>query len=121
MLVQREWRILDYLKEKLSTQFNSQIFLSQPPYPDAALVPSNVYKFEDFMTALKKLQLAGEDFQFWFGDDCSLDSKKAGLVNVAAFLGQAMRETIIYDGHCEPWLPQPQSERLSRLCSRGHV
>jgi hypothetical protein len=56
-----------------------------------------LYKFEDFMTALKKLQQAGDNFQFWLGDDCTLDSQKAALVNMATFLGQAMRETIIYD------------------------
>jgi hypothetical protein len=62
--------LFDYLKEELSAEFNSQIFLSQPPDPFASPVPSKVYNFEDFMTALKKLQLVGEDFQFWLGDDC---------------------------------------------------
>ena len=36
----------------------------------------------------------------WFGDKCTSSEKKVALVNIAAFLGQAMRETIIYDA-CE--------------------
>ena len=87
----------DKLINDLSDEFNSRIFLSQPPDPNDPPVPSTVYKFEDFITALKKLQDAGRDFAFWYGDSCSLESQKAGLVNMAAFLGQAMRETIIYD------------------------
>jgi len=87
----------DKLTELLGAEFNSEIFLSQPPDPTAALVPSSVYKFEDFMAALKKLQGAGANFEFWLGDDCSIESQKAAFVNMAAFLGQSMRETIIYD------------------------
>lgn len=87
----------DRLADQLSSEFNSKIFLSQPPDPNDAPRPSIVYKFEDFMAALKNLQLAGNDFELWLGDDCSLDSQKAALVNMASFLGQAMRETIIYD------------------------
>jgi hypothetical protein len=48
------------------------------------------------MEALKKLKKAGA-FEFWMGDDCSEASQKAAFVNMAAFLGQSMRETIIYD------------------------
>lgn len=87
----------DKLTELVGAEFNSDIFLSQPPDPNAALVPSSVYKFEDFMAALKKLQNAGANFEFWLGDDCSIESQKAAFVNMAAFLGQSMRETIIYD------------------------
>lgn len=87
----------DKLTQSVGAEFNSNIFLSQPPDLADPPLPSTVYKFEDFMTALKKLQSAGEGFQFWLGDDCSTDSQKAAFVNMAAFLGQAMRETIIYD------------------------
>jgi hypothetical protein len=90
-------QFFDKLTQSVGAEFNSNVFLSQPPDPNASKVPSSVYKFEDFMTALKKLQSAGEGFQFWLGDDCSNESLKAALVNMAAFLGQAMQETIIYD------------------------
>jgi hypothetical protein len=33
----------------------------------------------------------------WLGEKCGSMAKKQALVNIAAFLGQAMRETIIYD------------------------
>lgn len=87
----------DRMSAELSGTFNSEIFLSQPPDPSQPPVPSSVYKFQDFMLALKNLQTAGEEFQFWFGDECNSASQKEALVNIAAFLGQSMRETIIYD------------------------
>ncbi len=36
-------------------------------------------------------------FDVKLGDDCDVDAKITAFVNIAAFLGQAMRETIIYD------------------------
>jgi len=33
----------------------------------------------------------------WLGEKCGSRAKKQALVNISAFLGQAMRETIIYD------------------------
>lgn len=81
-----------------------------------------VYKFQDFVNALKNLNgseggvffrpsssvfgfpffqvsLPRErsPFQMWLGEKCGSRAKKQALVNIAAFLGQAMRETIIYD------------------------
>ena len=85
------------LNNMVGATFNSDLFLSQPPDPTADLVPSTVYKFQDFMAALTKIQGAGEEFAFWLGDDCTVDAQKGALANIAAFLGQAMRETIIYD------------------------
>jgi hypothetical protein len=87
----------DELVRIIGDEFNTKIFLSQPPDPSKPLVPSTVYKFEDFVEALNKLQNAGTNFQFWLGDNCSIASQKAAMVNLAAFLGQAMRETIIFD------------------------
>jgi hypothetical protein len=48
------------------------------------------------MKALHQLK-AKNSFHMWLGDGCGLDAKKRALVNIAAFLGQAMKETIIYD------------------------
>lgn len=80
-----------------------------------------MYKFEDFVNALKNLNgsdkvsidlgFLGEfklnipvrprsPFQMWMGEKCGSRAKRQALVNIAAFLGQAMRETIIYDA-CE--------------------
>lgn len=87
----------DELIRIVGDEFNTEVFLSQPPDLSQPLVPSTVYKFEDFAQALKKLDSAKTKFQFWLGDDCSLPAQKAAMVNIAAFLGQSMRETIIYD------------------------
>jgi hypothetical protein len=84
---------------------------------------STVYKFQDFVNALKNLNGSEggivlnpnghflnlfevvpprerSPFQMWLGEKCGPRAKKQALVNIAAFLGQAMRETIIYDA-CE--------------------
>lgn len=84
------------LAQEFGAAFNSQVFLSQDPDPTKPASPSKVYKFEDFMKALEKLK-GKENFRMWLGGGCGVDAKKRALVNMAAFLGQAMRETIIYD------------------------
>jgi hypothetical protein len=86
----------DGMAQEFGAIFNSQIFLSQAPDPRDPPFPSKVYKFEDFMKALEILK-GKENFRMWLGDGCGVDAKKRALVNIAAFLGQAMRETIIYD------------------------
>ena len=86
----------DGLAQEFGAAFNSQVFLSQDPDPAKPASPSKVYKFEDFMKALEKLK-GKENFRMWLGGGCGVDAKKRALVNMAAFLGQAMRETIIYD------------------------
>ncbi len=84
------------MAQEFGAIFNSQVFLSQDPDPNNPPSPSKVYKFEDFMKALEVLK-EKEIFRMWLGDGCDVDAKKRALVNIAAFLGQAMRETIIYD------------------------
>jgi hypothetical protein len=86
----------DEMAQEFGAIFNSQIFLSQAPDPKNPPFPSKVYKFEDFMKALDTLK-GKENFRMWLGDGCGVVAKKRALVNIAAFLGQAMRETIIYD------------------------
>ena len=78
----------DDMAEEFKEVFNSQIFLSQAASPNDPPTPSKVYKFEDFMKALKSLN--GKDkFKMWLGDGCGSKSKKQAFVNIAAFLGQA--------------------------------
>jgi len=139
----------DNMVKDFGDTFNSEIFLAQgaspsdPPFPSTGkrrlstlvnlshrkiLILScyspllfSVYKFEDFVNALKNLNgsvkvsidagFLGEfksdipvrprsPFQMWMGEKCGSRAKRQALVNIAAFLGQAMRETIIYDA-CE--------------------
>ena len=86
----------DGMAQEFGDIFNSQVFLSQDPDPNNPPSPSKVYKFEDLMKALDVLK-GKENFRMWLGDGCDVDAKKRALVNIAAFLGQAMVETIKYD------------------------
>eukprot|EP00985_Skeletonema_marinoi_P007176 scaffold3135_cov181-Skeletonema_marinoi.AAC.1 len=108
----------DNMVKDFGDTFNSEIFLAQGASPSDPPFPSTVYKFEDFVNALKNLNgsdkvsidlgFLGEfklnipvrprsPFQMWMGEKCGSRAKRQALVNIAAFLGQAMRETIIYD------------------------
>jgi hypothetical protein len=99
-------------KAGLAAEFNLKVFLYQPPV--GALVPSTVYKFEDLMSALKKLQTSTSSAKFWLGDDCGAASQKAAYVNMAAFLGQAIRESIIFnacdENNYDVWRPDPAKD-----------
>jgi hypothetical protein len=77
-------------KPGLGAEFNSKIFLYQNS-------PSTLYKYEDLLSVVNRLQSSGTALKFWVGDDCSAASQKAAYVNMAAFLGQAMRESIIFN------------------------
>ncbi|KAL3785064.1 hypothetical protein ACHAW5_001764, partial [Stephanodiscus triporus] len=65
--------------------------------------PSTQYRYDDFMAALRIMYLEGVGGEtFYAGQDVSPLSgpgggTSTGLVNVAAFLAQAMKETIRYD------------------------
>ena len=61
--------------------FNSQVFLSQPPDPNADKIVSKGY---NFVAALEKLK-GKESFELWLGDECSAASKRLRKVNIAAF------------------------------------
>ncbi|KAL3787484.1 hypothetical protein HJC23_001134 [Cyclotella cryptica] len=76
----------DGMAEEFGGIFNTQIFLAQGASPSDPWFPSTVYKFEDFVNALKNLQ-GKEQFQMWLGDKCGARAKKQALVNIAAFLG----------------------------------
>jgi hypothetical protein len=59
--------------------------------------PSSVYRYNDFIAALRVMYedgVAGK--HFYMGDD-SPNGHKYGLVNIAAFLAQSMKETIRYN------------------------
>jgi len=105
----------DTLASDLSSVFDTSVFLSQPPDENADPVPSTIYKFADLMSAVKKLE--GTQFEFWLGDNCDEYSRKIALVNIATFLGQAMRETIIYDAcdenNWDKWLADVYKEPTS--------
>ena len=65
-------------------------------------LPSTVYRYDGLLRALRIMYLEGVgDFKFYVGDATNTDdstvSTSMGLVNIAAFLAQSMKETIKYD------------------------
>ena len=81
---------------------NNKLFLYETPMME--WIPSTVYNFEGFFDGLKvmheqgvaglKIYVGGHESDM--NDDCA-HCYMYGLVNVAAFLAQAMKETIRYD------------------------
>jgi hypothetical protein len=61
---------------------------------------SEVYRYDDLLRAIRLMYLEGVgDYKFYIGDDDddTTISTTLGLVNIAAFLAQSMKETIKYD------------------------
>mmetsp|Transcript_1949 Transcript_1949/g.4577 ORF Transcript_1949/g.4577 Transcript_1949/m.4577 type:complete len:1223 (-) Transcript_1949:74-3742(-) len=63
-------------------------------------IPSTQYRFDGFMRGLQIMYLEGVgDLTFYLGEDVAdrTEGTVVGLVNIAAFLAQSMKETIKYD------------------------
>ena len=77
----------------LSNTFNNQLFMTQ------LNEPSKVYKANDLLSALQIVAnepgVAGKTF--YLGEENTDLGWEYGLVNLAAFLAQCMKETIPYD------------------------
>ncbi len=60
--------------------------------------PSTVYRYQGMIDALKYMYQDGvANLKFYMGEDGGENGVTYGLVNVAAFLGQSMQESIQYD------------------------
>jgi predicted chitinase len=59
--------------------------------------PSSVYRYNDLLAALRVMYNDGVANKFFFMGDDSPNGHKYGLVNIAAFLAQSMKETIQYN------------------------
>ena len=82
--------------------YNSEVLITQQP--DNTWAESTVYRWNDFLLAVKAMYLdgIGDEYKLWLGGDDSEEPDAAlrakyGLVNLAAFLAQSMKETIKYD------------------------
>ena len=76
----------------LTDQFDSTLFLTQLGQP------SSIYKFADLLSALSIV--SAPEFVsggFYLGETDVDNGWEYGLVNLAAFLSQCMKETIAYD------------------------
>ena len=98
--------IFDEVKEYLDAkqiQLKSTAFVSYDS--NGSPYPSNVYTYDYFMTVLETMSVSGvggggNEMRFYLGFDESTSSGKGilyGLINIAAFLAQAMMVSIKYD------------------------
>ena len=81
--------------EQVKGGIDTKLFLYQNPL--SQWEESSVYRFDDFLESLKVMStsaIAGK--KFYIGEDVT-NGHVYGLVNIAAFLAQSMKETIKYD------------------------
>ncbi len=78
----------------MKTAIDERLFMYETPLME--WVPSTVYRFDGFFSGMQIMYLEGvAGDKLYLGGDCS-HCHMYGLVNVAAFLAQAMKETIRY-------------------------
>ncbi len=80
--------------------YNNQVLLYEEN--TNVWVPSTIYNWEDFLIAIKSMHVDGvAEYNFWLGEDETSESEetraKYGLVSIAAFLAQSMKESIRYN------------------------
>ncbi|KAL9184834.1 hypothetical protein ACHAXT_002611 [Thalassiosira profunda] len=84
-------------------------------------LPSTQYRFDGFLKGLRLMYLEGVgDLSFYMGEDLpGEEGTKVGLVNIAAFLAQSMKETIKYDACDENnWDVVDNQYPLSNACGQ---
>lgn len=105
-------QVYDILKQKKS-RIDSELFLS------AGDIESTVYRYRGFRDGLEVMHEEGVgDSFFYLGDDSDI-GYKVGLVNIAAFIAQSMKETIKYDACDEnSWDLVDSKYPLSNSCGQ---
>ena len=82
--------------DSVENNINNKLFLYQTPA--FQWIPSTVYKYTDFRDSLQVMATDGvANKKFYIGDENVTNGHVYGLVNIAAFLAQSMKETIQYD------------------------
>ncbi len=83
--------------DNAAQDMNDKLFIFQSGWSD--WLPSTQYRYDGFIKALRIMYLEGVGGQkFYVGEDVAgKEGVKVGLVNIAAFLAQSMKETIKYD------------------------
>jgi hypothetical protein len=77
-------------------QIDNELFLYETP--SYQWIHSSVYRFDDFMESLYVMATEGvAGKKFYIGESDVENGHVFGLVNIAAFLAQSMKETIRYD------------------------
>ena len=82
--------------ESVKDEINNKLFLYQTPA--FQWIPSSVYRYEDLKESLYVMATEGvAGKKFFIGESDVENGHVYGLVNLAAFLAQSMKETIQYD------------------------
>ena len=81
--------------DKVENEIDNKLFLYETPMGD--WLPSSVYKYADLRKSLDVMATDGvAGKKFYIGEDTT-NGHVYGMVNIAAFLAQSMKETIKYD------------------------
>jgi len=81
--------------EANKADIDNKILLSQEP--SMQWVPSTIYRYADLLDGLRVMYNDGVANKYFFMGDNSPNGHIYGLVNIAAFLAQSMKETIQYN------------------------
>ena len=65
--------------------------------PQSVWIPSTVYRYQDLLDGLRVMYNDGVANKYFYMGDDSAQGHLYGLVNIAAFLAQSMKETIQYN------------------------
>ena len=88
-------RFLQFL-DGAKDDIDSKLFLYQTPAYQ--WIPSSVYRYDDFRESLTTMIAEGVAGKTFYAGEADVENGHVyGLVNIAAFLAQSMKETIQYD------------------------
>jgi hypothetical protein len=84
--------------ENAKWDINSKLLMYESGF-EGGWLPSTVYRYDSMLMALQIMYLEGVgDLKFYVGEDVAgVEGVKIGLVNLAAFLAQSIKETIKYN------------------------
>ncbi|MBX3251807.1 MAG: hypothetical protein KF901_31805 [Myxococcales bacterium] len=100
-------------------RFDNEVLISQDP--DLSWRPSRIYKWRDFAQAVATMHDRGiGEMRLYLGDGDASDARRTqqALVNLAAFLAQAMKETIRYDACDENNWDATSQYAISNACGQ---
>lgn len=111
--------LLDSVLYEKQDEFDNSILISQQP--DLSWQPSSIYRWKDFLLSLHTMFTQGiAGMNFWMGDPNATPEvqMQQGLVNIAAFLAQSMKETIQYDACDENNWDDTNGYQISNACGQ---
>ncbi len=110
---------LEALLVDRAARFDAEILISEQP--DGSWRPSTIYRFADLHAAVRSMFERGVgDYRLFLGDPEAPEETRTrqGLVNLAAFLAQSMKETIRYDACDENSWDATSGYAVSNACGQ---